>query len=66
MARAQLLANAQRLLPVKEQGLSSLVSFCLHATFLKGSPLPTEGHPELEVVLRMNCTACSFLPAWLS
>lgn len=51
MARAQLLAKVQGLLLVKEQGLSSLVSFCLQATFLKGSPPPTEGHPELEVVL---------------
>lgn len=50
MARAQLLAKVQGLL-VKEQGLPSLVSSCLHATFLASSPPPTAGHPELEVVL---------------
>lgn len=49
MARTQLLARVQGL-PVKEQDLSSLVSFGLHATFLEGSPPPNEGHPELKVL----------------
>lgn len=62
MARTQLLAKIQGLLLVKEQGLSSLVCFCLHATFLKGSPPPTGGHPELEVALRIAQHAPFCLP----